>query len=128
MSATTFPVGTVLRVRAWVRDADESPRKTGYRNAVVVGDYMDRPVLWFYAQGSPDSGTTVQPLYRDMEYAETGRTVWDLSAATLNGVVNGSYRMTLESGAFGALFAELQSKALRARSAARRIAAQAVEA
>lgn len=81
-TATTLRPGTIIRVRPYLHRDDghggRSVYRGGYRQAIVLGEFMDYPTLWFFTLGDPAVGDIIQPLYRDMEYRDAGKRVADL--------------------------------------------------
>ena len=78
MATTTYATGTILTVRGYLEG-----KQLPARRAVVVGDVYGRTAVWFYGQGAPRVGVTVQPLYADSVIRETGKTMRDLAKRTL---------------------------------------------
>lgn len=87
MTTTQLQPGAIVRVRPYVREEDghgnSRPVRRPYREAIVLGDFMDRPALWFSTLGDPHEQDVIQPLYRDMEHHETGKDIVSLPAARL---------------------------------------------
>ncbi|MFI0406526.1 DUF6409 family protein [Actinomadura sp. 3N508] len=52
---SSFPIGSLVMARRWVRGHQERPRK-----AIVTGTLAGDVVVWFYTLGDPEIGESVQ--------------------------------------------------------------------